>query len=142
MPKTLAIESVRLRVWRSLLVVLVIAAMIGMVGYMVEFSLPSCVQDAIAEVFNYTMPIWVLAMLVIVVVSPIYIFVCYQRYRWKRREQGRMQRDIEGKEYPHFTLDRTKRPKGKLKHVEANTMPLSLRKLVRTGTPYDKGVMG
>ena len=47
LPKTLAIESVRLRVWRSLLVVLVIAAMIGMVGYMVEFSLPSCVQDAI-----------------------------------------------------------------------------------------------
>ena len=142
LPKTLAIESVRLRVWRSLRVVLVIAAMIGMVGYMVEFSLPSCVQDAIAEVFNYTMPIWVLAMMVIVVVSPIYIFVCYQRYRWKRREQERMSREMAGKEHPHFTLDRTKRPKGKLKHVEANTMPLSLRKLVRTGTPYDKGVMG
>ena len=47
-----------------------------------------------------------------------------------------------GREHPHFTLDRTKKPKVKLKHVEANTMPLSLRKLVRTGTPYDKGVMG
>lgn len=53
-----------------------------------------------------------------------------------------MSREMAGKEHPHFTLDRTKRPKGKLKHVEANTMPLSLRKLVRTGTPYDKGVMG
>ena len=28
--------------------------------------------------------------------------------------------------------------KGKLKHVEANTMPLSLRKIVRTGTPHSR----
>ena len=142
LPKTLAIELVWLRVWRSLQVVLVLAAMIGMVGYMVEFSLPSCVQDALVTVFNYTMPIWVLSLLAIVVVSPFYIFVCYQRYRWKQREQERMGREVAGKEYPHFTLDRTKKPKGNLKHIEANTMPLSLRKLVRTGTPYDKGVMG
>ena len=53
-----------------------------------------------------------------------------------------MRREMEGKEHPHFTLDRMKKPKGKLKHVEANTMPLGLRKLVRTGTPCDKGVMG
>ena len=134
--------SFRLRVWRSLLVVLVIAAMIGPVAYMVEFSLPSCVQDALVTVLNYTMPIWILALLAVVVVLPFYIFVCYQRYRWRRREQERMQREIEEKEHPHFTLDRTKKPKGKLKHVEANTMSLGLRKLVRTGSPYDKGVMG
>ena len=109
---------------------------------MVEFSLLPCVQDALATVLNYTMPIWVLILLAIVVASPFYIFVYCQRYRWKRREQERMRREMEGKEHPHFTLDRTKKPKGKLKHVEANTMPLSLRKLVRTGTPYDKGVMG
>ena len=87
-------------------------------------------------------PVVVLPLLAFVVAVPIAGIVIYRRSQWKRREQGRMQRDIEGKEYPHFTLDRTKKPKGKLKHVEANTMPLSLRKLVRTGTPYDKGVMG
>ena len=27
-------------------------------------------------------------------------------------------------------------------HVDANTMPLGLNKLVKTGSPYDKGVMG
>ena len=87
-------------------------------------------------------PVVVLPLLAFVVAVPIAGIVIYRRSQWKRREQGRMHRDIEGKEYPHFTLDRTKKPKGKLKHVEANTMPLSLRKLVRTGTPYDKGVMG
>ena len=87
-------------------------------------------------------PVVVLPLLAFVVAVPIAGIVIYRRSQWKRREQGRMQRDMEGKEYPHFTLDRTKKPKGKLKHVEANTMPLSLRKLVRTGTPYDKGVMG
>ena len=87
-------------------------------------------------------PVVVLPLLAFVVAVPIAGIVIYRRSQWKRREQGRMQRDIEGKEYPHFTLDRTKKPKGKLKHVEANTMLLSLRKLVRTGTPYDKGVMG
>ena len=87
-------------------------------------------------------PVVVLLLLAFVVAVPIAGIVIYRRSQWKRREQGRMQRDIEGKEDPHFTLDRTKKPKGKLKHVEANTMPLSLRKLVRTGTPYDKGVMG
>ena len=87
-------------------------------------------------------PVVVLPLLAFVVAVPIAGIVIYRRSQWRRREQGLMQRDIEGKEYPHFTLDRTKKPKGKLKHVEANTMPLSLRKLVRTGTPYDKGVMG
>ena len=84
----------------------------------------------------------VLPFLAFVVAAPIAGIVIYRRLRWKRREQERMSREMAGKEHPHFTLDRTKKPKGKLKHVEANTMPLSLRKLVRTGTPYDKGVMG
>lgn len=87
-------------------------------------------------------PVVVLPLLAFVVAAPIAGVVLYRRARWKRREQERMGREMEGKEHPHFTLDRTKKPKGKLKHVEANTMPLSLRKLVRTGTPYDKGVMG
>jgi len=30
---------------------------------------------------------------------------------------------------------------GKAFHVSANTMPLGVSKLVRTGSPYDKGVM-
>ena len=81
-------------------------------------------------------------MLAFVVAAPIAGVVLYRRAQWKRREQERMRREIVGKEHPHFTLDRTKKPKGKLKHVESNTMPLGLRKLVRTGSPYDKGVMG
>ena len=87
-------------------------------------------------------PVVVLPLLAIAVAAPIAGVVLYRRAQWKRREQERMRREMEGKEHPHFTLDRTKKPKVKLKHVEANTMPLSLRKLVRTGTPYDKGVMG
>ena len=87
-------------------------------------------------------PVVVLPLLAFVVAAPIAGIVIYRRSQWKRREQERMGREMEGKGHPHFTLDRTKKPKGKLKHVEANTMPLSLRKLVRTGTPYDKGVMG
>ena len=87
-------------------------------------------------------PVVVLPLLAIVVAAPIAGVVIYRRKLWKRREQERMSREVAGKEYPHFTLDRTKKPKGNLKHIEANTMPLSLRKLVRTGTPYDKGVMG
>ena len=87
-------------------------------------------------------PVVVLPLLALVVAVPIAGVVIYRRTQWKRREQERIRRKMEGKEYPHFTLDRTTKPKGKLKHVEANTMPLILRKLVRTGTPYDKGVMG
>ena len=87
-------------------------------------------------------PVVVLPLLAIVVAVPIAGIVIYRRTQWKRREQERIRRKMEGKEYPHFALDRTTKPKGKLKHVEANTMPLSLRKLVRTGTSYDKGVMG
>ena len=87
-------------------------------------------------------PVVVLPLLAFVVAVPIAGIVLYRRARLKRCEQERIRREMEGKEHPHFTLDRTKKPKGKLKHVEANTMPLSLRKLVRTGTPYDKGVMG
>lgn len=35
-------------------------------------------------------------------------------------------------------------PKGKdgAFHIDANTIPLGVRKLVKTGSPYDKGVMG
>ena len=87
-------------------------------------------------------PVVVLPLLAIVVAAPIAGVVIYRRKLWKRREQERMSREMAGKEHSHFTLDRTKKPKGKLKHVEANTMSLGLRKLVRTGTPYDKGVMG
>ena len=87
-------------------------------------------------------PVVVLPLLAFVVAVPIDGLVIYRRSPWNRREQRRMQRAPAGKEHPHLTPARTKKPKGKLKHVEANTMPLSLRKLVRTGTPYDKGVMG
>ena len=87
-------------------------------------------------------PIVVLPLLALVVAVPIIGVVIYRRAQWKRSEQERMRREVGEKERPHFTLDRTKKSKGKLKHVEANTMPLSLRKLVRTDTPYDKGVMG
>ena len=96
----------------------------------------------ILESWGLFEPVVVLPLLAFVVAAPIAGVVLYRRAQWKRREQERMRRDMEGKEHPHFTLDRTKKPKGKLKHVEANTMPLSLRKLVRTGTPCDKGVMG
>ena len=96
----------------------------------------------ILEVWDLFAPVVVLPLLALIVAAPIAGVVIYRRAQWKRGEQERMRREMEGKEYPHFTLDRAKKPKGKRKHVEANTMPLSLRKLVRTGTPYDKGVMG
>lgn len=82
------------------------------------------------------------AILTLIVSLPILAVVLLLRWRQRRAEQERIRREMEGKEYPRFTLDRTKKPKGKLKHVEANTMSLGLRKLVRTGSPYDKGVMG
>ena len=87
-------------------------------------------------------PVVVLPLLALIVAVPIAGVVIYQRARWKRREQERMRREMEEKKQAHFSIDRTMKPTGKLKHIEANTMPLSLRKLVRTGTPYDKGVMG
>ena len=87
-------------------------------------------------------PVVVFPFLAFVVAAPIAGVVIYRRLKWKRREQERMRREIEGKEHPHFTLDRTKKPNGKLKHINANTMPLGLRKLVRAGSPYDKGIMG
>ena len=87
-------------------------------------------------------PVVVLPLLALIMAAPIAGVVLYRRAQWKRSELERMRREIEGKKHAHFALDRTKKPKGKLKHIEANTMPLSLRKLVRTGTPYDKGVMG
>ena len=87
-------------------------------------------------------PVVVLPLLGLAVTVPFVLLVSVRHARWKRREQERIRREMEGRECPHFTLDRTKKPEGKLKHVEANTMPLSLRKLVRTGSPYDKGVMG
>ena len=96
----------------------------------------------ILESWGLFEPVVVLPLLAIAVAAPIAGIVIYRRLQWKRREQERIQREIEGKVHPHFTLDRTKGPKGKLKHVEANTMSLGLRKLVRTGTPCDKGVMG
>ena len=94
------------------------------------------------EYWDLFEPVVVLPLLALIVAVPIAGVVIYRRAQWKRAEQERMRCEMEGKEHPHFMLDRTQKPKGKLKHVEANTMPLSLRKLVRTGTPYDKGVMG
>ena len=96
----------------------------------------------ILEAWDLFEPVVVLPLLALIVAAPIAGVVIYRQAQWKRSEQERMRCEMEGKEHPHFMLDRTKKPKGKLKHVEANTMPLSLRKLVRTGTPYDKGVMG
>ena len=87
-------------------------------------------------------PVVVLPLLAVVATAPIFVLVAYRRRQWKRREQERIRREMEGREHPHFTLDRTKKPKGKLKRVEPNTMSLGLQKLVRTGSPYDKGVMG
>ena len=53
-----------------------------------------------------------------------------------------MRQAIDEKAHPRVKFDRSHPQKGKLKHVEANTMSLGLRKLVRTGSPYDKGIMG
>ena len=94
------------------------------------------------EYWDLFEPVVVLPLLALIVAVPIAGVVIYRRAQWKRAEQERMRREMEGKEHAHFALDRTKKPNGKLKHIEANTMPLSLRKFVRTGTPYDKGVMG
>ena len=96
----------------------------------------------ILEAWDLFEPVVFLPLLALIVAVPIAGVVIYRQTQWKRSEQERMRREMEGSEHPHFTLDRTKKLKGKLKHVEANTMPLSLRKLVRTGAPYDKGVMG
>ena len=96
----------------------------------------------ILEAWDLFEPVVFLPLLALIVAVPIAGVVIYRRAQWKRAEQERMRREMEGKEHAHFALDRTKKPNGKLKHIEANTMPLSLRKLVRTGTPYDKGVMG
>ena len=96
----------------------------------------------ILEAWDLFEPVVFLPLLALIVAVPIVGVVIYRQAQWRRSEQERMRCEMEGKEHPHFMLDRTKKPKGNLKHIEANTMPLSLRKLVRTGTPYDKGVMG
>ena len=86
-------------------------------------------------------PVVVLPLLLLVVLLPFYLLViCVQKWR-NCRERERMCREMEGKSYPRVTRGK-KKPKGKLKHLEANTMPLGLNKLVRTGSPHDKGVMG
>ena len=72
----------------------------------------------------------------------VYGVVLLRRWQRNRAESERIGKIKDGKGHPHFTLDRENRSKAKLKHVEANTMSLGLRKLVRTGSPYDKGVMG
>ena len=82
------------------------------------------------------------AILTLIVYLPILVVVLLLRRRQRRAEQEWMRQAIEEKEHPRVKFDRLHPQKGKLKHVEANTMPLGLRKLVRTGTPYDKGVMG
>ena len=87
-------------------------------------------MTGILEFWGLFEPVVVLLLLAFVVAAPIAGVVIYRPALWKRREQERMRREMEGKEHPRFTLDRTKKPNGKLKHIEANTMPLSLRKLV------------
>ena len=82
------------------------------------------------------------AILTLIVSLPILVAVLLYRRRQRRAEQERMRQAIDAKEHPCVKFDRSHPQKGKLKHVEANTMSLGLRKLVRTGTPYDKGVMG
>ena len=76
-----------------------------------------------------------------VVALPILVVVLLLRRRRRRAEQERMRQVIDAKN-PHVKFDRSHSQQENLKHVEANTMPLGLRKLVRTGTPYDNGVMG
>ena len=82
------------------------------------------------------------AILTLIVSLPILAVVLLFRRQQRRAEQERMRQAIDGKKHQRVKFDRSHLSKGKLKHVEANTMPLILRKLVRTGTPYDKGVMG
>ena len=72
----------------------------------------------------------------------VYGVVLFKRWQRNCAESERIGKIKAGKEHPHFTLDRENRSRAKLKHVEANTMSLGLRKLVRTGSPYDKGIMG
>ena len=72
----------------------------------------------------------------------VYGVVLFKRWQRNCAESERIGKIKDGKGHPHFTLDRENRSKAKLKHVEANTMSLGLRKLVRTGSPYDKGIMG
>ena len=87
-------------------------------------------------------PVVVLPLLAVVVSLPFVIVVQVRHFLWKRRERERMRREMEERGLPDCKLRRAEKPQGKLKHIEANTMPLGLRKLVRTGSPHDKGVMG
>ena len=80
--------------------------------------------------------------LTLIVYLPILVVVLLLRRRQRRAEQERMRQAIDEKAHPRAKFDRSHPQKGKLKHVEANTMSLGLRKLVRTGSPYDKGIMG
>ena len=82
------------------------------------------------------------AILTLIVSLPILAVVLLLRRRQRRAEQERMRQAIDEKEHLRVKFDRSHPQKGKLEHVEANTMPLGLRKLVRTGSPYDKGIMG
>ena len=86
-------------------------------------------------------PVVVLLLVALVVWAPLYVLVICLQKRRARRERERIRSEMEGKTYPRVTRGK-KKPKGKLKHLEANTMPLGLNKLVRTGSPHDKGVMG
>lgn len=82
------------------------------------------------------------AILTLIVSLPILAVVLLFRRQQRRAEQERMRQAIDEKAHPRVKFDRLHPQKGKLKHVEANTMSLGLRKLVRTGSPYDKGIMG
>lgn len=91
---------------------------------------------------NFGMFLLTGAILTLIVSLPILAVVHLLRRRQRGAERERIRRMIDGKEHPRVKFDRSHPRKGELKHVEAHTMPLGLTKLVRTGSPYDKGVMG
>lgn len=81
--------------------------------------------------------------LALVVVGVLVVLpVLGQRSGRRNAERRRIQSEIDGRDHAHFTLDRTKASKAKRKRVEAHTMPLGVKKLVKMGTSLDKGVMG
>lgn len=73
------------------------------------------------------------------ILSPFLVSSFLRARRQRREELRRRQKMIREKQHSNVRLDLSKPPKGKLKNVRVRKMALGLNKLVRTGTPYDRG---
>ncbi|MBR3958090.1 MAG: hypothetical protein IKJ89_09600 [Kiritimatiellae bacterium] len=74
-----------------------------------------------------------------ILIVSLFVFRAFKVHR-ERVSNGSQCKKVSDK-YKGRRLKRNPNGKDKYAHVDANTMPLGVRKLFKTGSPYDNGVM-